>query len=297
MTAMRSLILACLTATFLSASSAAGSPLTVLVRETVERACLVSGREIAERGARESLEHATAAALRRQGPAAAQAIQHGGLELLEATARHGDDVLKLAQAAGPAGQRALALEADRLVPLARQYGPAVLDLEARVPGLGGRVFTTFGTELAPAVAREAATEDIPRLLLAAGRADSPATRAMLWEGYKQGGSEFLKRIDWKVVMAVGASVAVIDAAHRTTAPFAAAADVMRENPELTAETVSKVAGWASFGWGVMPLAIVGCLLWRFGLMPWHRPRPAANPRDEGRAAGVDEADPKSNAAA
>lgn len=296
MTTTRCLLCACLTAALLPAS-ATGSPLTVLVRETIERACVVSGREVAERGARESLERATAAAVQRQGAAAARAIQHGGLELLEATARHGDDVLKFATAAGPAGQRALALEADRLLPLARQYGPAVLNLEARAPGLGGRVFTTFGTELAPAVARQAATEDLPRLLLAAGRADSPATRAMLWEGYRRGGSEFLERIDWKVVMAVGVSVAVIDAAHRTTAPFDAAADVMRENPELTAETVSNVAGWASFGWGIMPLAIVGCLLWRFGLMPWHRPRAAAKPRDDGRDASTNEANPLSHAAA
>lgn len=276
---------------------AAASPLTLLVRETVERACVVSGREAVERGARESIEHAVAGAVRRQGPAAARAVQHGGLELLEAAARHGDEVLTLAKQVGPAGQRVLALEADRLLPLARQYGPTVLDLEARAPGLGGRVFKTFGTELAPAVAREAATEDLPRLLLAAGRADSPATRAMLWQGYKQGGGEFLERIDWKVVMAVGASAAVIHAAHRTTAPFDAAGDVMRENPELTAETVARVAGWAGFGWGILPPAVVGCLLWRFGLMPWHRSRAEAERSESRRDAESSESNTKSHAAA
>ena len=265
-------LFAILLAALLPASLAAASPLTVLVRETIERACQVSGREAVERGARESMEHAVAGAVRRQGPAAARAIQQGGVELLEATAKHGDDVLKLAKQAGPAGQRALALEADRLLPLAREYGPRVLDLEARAPGLGGRVFSSFGKELAPAVAREAATEDLPRLVLAAGRADSPATRAMLWQGYRQGGGEFLKRIDWKVVMAIGASAAVINAAHRATAPLDAAGDVMRENPELTADTVARVGGWAGFFWGLVPLAVVGCLLWRFGMMPWHRPR-------------------------
>lgn len=264
----------------LPAAPAAASPLTVLVRETVERACVVSGREAVERGARESLEHAVAGAVRRQGPEAARAVQHGGLELLEATARHGDEVLALAKQAGPAGQRVLALEANRLLPLARQYGPTVLDLEARAPGLGGRVFTTFGTELAPAVAREAATEDLPRLLLAAGRADSPATRAMLWQGYKQGGGEFLERIDWKVVMATGASAAIVTAAYRTTAPLDAAADVIRENPELTADTVARVAGWTTFGWAILPLVVALCVLWRFGLMPWHRPRPLTTPADQ-----------------
>lgn len=295
MTAARCMLCVCLT--LASLPTAFASPLTMLARETIERACVVSGREIVERGTRESLERAAAAAVAKQGPAAAQAIQHGGLELLEATTRLGDDVLKLAKTAGPAGQRALALEADRLIPLARQYGPAVLDLEARAPGLGDRVFTTFGSELAPAVARDAATDDLPRLLLAAERADSPATRALLWQGYKQGGSEFLKRIDWKVVMAVGASVAVIDAAHRTTAPFAAAADVMRQNPELTAQTVGRVAGWAGFGWGIMPLAIVGCLLWRFGLMPWHRPKPSLKRPDDDRDGRLIDDAPNSRAVA
>ena len=296
MTASRCLLGVYLTGALLPAA-AAGSPLTILVRETIERACIVSNREVLERGTRESLERAAATAVGQQGPAAARAIQHGGLELLEATARHGDEVLELAKAAGPAGRRALALEADRLVPLARQYGPAVLDLEARAPGLGGRVFTTFGNDIGQAVTREVATSDLPRLLLAAERADSPATRALLWEGYQRGGSEFLNRIDWKVVMAAGVSVAVIDAAHRTTAPFHAAADVMRENPELTAQTVGNVAGWASFGWGIMPLAVVGCLLWRFGLMPWHRPWPAAKPTGGRRHANANETDPKSHAAA
>jgi hypothetical protein len=257
----------------LPAATAAASPLTVLVRETVERACVVSGREAVERGARESLEHAVAGAVRRQGPEAARAVQHGGVELLEATARHGDDVLVLAKHAGPAGQRALALEADRLLPLARQYGPTVLNLEARAPGLGGRVFTTFGTELAPAVAREAATEDLPRLLLAAGRADSPATRAMLWQGYKRGGGEFLKRIDWKVVMATGASAAVIHAAHRTTAPHAAVGEAIRNDPDTAREAARAILnGWSRFWWASIPPAVALCLLWRFGLMPWHRPR-------------------------
>lgn len=264
----------CVIALFLLAvpETASASPLTVLVRETIERACIVSGRDLVERGARESLEHATTAAVRRHGPAAARAIQSGGIELIEATARHGDDVLAFAKAVGPAGARALALEADRLLPLARRYGPAMLDLEARVPGLGSRVFATFGKELGPAVAREAATADLPRLVLAAGRADSPATRAMLWQGYKQGGGEFLKRIDWKVVMATGVSLALIDAAHRTTAPHAATAAAITKDPELARSAAHDILqGWGSIWWAILPPGVAFCLLWRFGLMPWHRP--------------------------
>ena len=282
MTAARLCFAACFAA-LLPAGPAFASPLTVLVRETVEQACIVSGREVAERGARESLEHAVAGAVRRQGPSAALAVKHGGLELLEATAKHGDDVLTLAKGAGPLGQRALALEAERLVPLARQFGPAVLDLEARAPGLGGRVFSAFDSQLAPAVAREAATEDLPRLLLAAERADSPATRTMLWQGYQRGGGAFLARIDWKVVMAAGVSVAVIDAAHRATAPHAAAGEAIRKNPDIARQAVHGIFnGWGAFCWALIPPGVVFCLLWRFGLMPWHRHRPAVKrPADIG----------------
>jgi len=270
MTTIRLSLIVCLATALVPTRIAAGSPATVVMREVLERACIVSGREGLERAARETAEHAIAGAVRRQGPAAANAVSHGGLELLEATARHGDDVLRLAKGAGPMGQRALALEADRLLPLARRYGPVVLDLEARAPGLGGRAFQAFGDDIGSALARNAPTQDLPRLVLAAERADSPATRALLWQGYQRGGSEFLQRIDWKVVMAVGVSAAVIDAAHRTTAPHAAAAQAIRENPEIAKEAVGTIVGWTSFSWAILPLLVTFCLLGRFDLMPWHR---------------------------
>lgn len=272
MTAARLLSAACCLAAILPTGTAVGSPLGTLIREAVERAVRVSGREGLERTARESAEQAVAVAVRRHGPAAAEAISRGGLELLEVGARHGDDVMQLAKAAGPAGQRALALQADRLVPLARRYGPVVLDLEARAPGLGGRVFSTFGDDVGAAVARTAATEDLPRLVLAAERADSPATRALLWKRYQQGGRTFLEAIDWKVVLAVGTSVAAIDAAHRATTPYVAMGDSIRENPEIADKAVGGFFyGWSAFSWALLPPGVVFCLLWRFGLMPWHRP--------------------------
>jgi hypothetical protein len=286
MTSIRLLAATCCLAVFLPTGSAVGSPVSVLIREAVEQACKVSGREGLERTARESAEQAVAVAVRRHGPAAAEAVSRGGLELLEVGARHGDDVLRLAKSASPAGQRALALQADRLVPLARRYGPVVLDLEARAPGLGGRVFSTFGDDLGSAVARKAATEDLPRLVLAAERADSPATRALLWSRYQQGGGAFLKAIDWKVVLAAGTSVAIINAAHRATTPYVAMGDSIRENPEIAGKAVDGMFhGWSAFSWAMLPPAVVFCLLWRFGLMPWHRPVTDRRPTAEGPYAG------------
>jgi len=283
MTTTRSTFIACLIACLIAvlvAAEASASPMTILVRETIERACVVSGRKVTQQAARESMEHALAGAVRRQGHAVTKAVSHGGLELLEASAKHGDDIFRLAKAASPGGQRALALEADRLLPMARQYGPTVLDLEARAPGVGSRVFTTFGKKLGPDVAREAAIEDIPRLLIAAQRADSPATRAMLWECYRKGGSEFLKRLDWKVVLATGTSIAVINGVHRTTEPHAAAGAAIREHPEVATQAVNHLlGGWGAFGWAMLPPGIVLCLLWRFGLMPWHRPLKPKPERD------------------
>jgi hypothetical protein len=281
MTSTRLFAATCCLAVFLLTGTAAGSPIGVLIREAVEQACKVSGREGLERTARESAEQAVAVAVRRHGPAAAEAVSRGGLELLEVGARHGDDVLRLAKAASPAGQRALALQADRLVPLARRYGPLVLDLEARAPGLGGRVFSTFGDDIGNAVARKAATEDLPRLVLAAERADSPATRALLWSRYQQGGGAFLKAIDWKVVLAAGTSVAIINAAHRATTPYVAMGDSIRENPEIAGKAVDRMFnGWSAFSWAMLPPAVVVCLLWRFGLMPWHRPVAGRRPTAE-----------------
>lgn len=212
-------------------------------------------------------------AVRRCCPRVGPLVTDGGLELFEAAARHGDDVIAIAGKVGPATRRTLALEADRLVPLARRYGPEILDLEAEAPCLARRVAESFGPDMVGPLARNAAASDLPRLLAAAERATSPAARELLWMRCLEGGSQFLKWIDWRVVLATGLSVAVIDAAHRVTAPLAAAGETIRKNPEAAKQLGGSMIWWPSVLWSATPLLIAACLLWRFGLMPWHRRDP------------------------
>ena len=74
------------------------------------------------------------------------------MELIEAAATHGDEVMSLAVKASPAARRVFALNAESLLPLARRYGHEVLELEAKAPGLGERAFTVFGEQDAKLVA-------------------------------------------------------------------------------------------------------------------------------------------------
>ena len=254
----------------LVAAPGRASPTAVVVRETLEAVVKKGGGRLATSTAREAAERTLTAAVRRYGPRVGPLVADGGLELLEAAARHGDDVIAIAGKVGPAARRTLALESDRLVPLARRYGPEILNLEVKAPGLARRAADTFGADMVSPLARKAAASDLPRLVAAGERATSPAARDLLWTRYLEGGSQFLKRIDWRVVLATGLSVAAIDAAHRVTAPLAAAGDAIRDNPEAA----QQLGGWMiwlpSMLWSATPLLIAACLLWRFSLMPWHR---------------------------
>jgi hypothetical protein len=128
----------------LSASAAPG--VSVAVREALAVAARKSGREIAEASAREAAERVLERSVVRFGGKALVAAGDGGLELIEATAKYGDDVMRFAVDASPAARRVLALSAEEILPLARRLGPEAIELEARAPGVTGKVFATFGED-------------------------------------------------------------------------------------------------------------------------------------------------------
>jgi len=152
-----------------------------LVREAVEMAFRRSGREVAEKAAREAVEQSVEVGVAKYGPRAAQAVAEGGVELVEAVTKYGDDVMRVAVDATPAARRALALEPARMMPLVRDLGVEAVEIEARSPGLARRIFTSFGDDGARQIARQVPADDVPRLLPYAEKADSPATRRALLE--------------------------------------------------------------------------------------------------------------------
>jgi hypothetical protein len=240
-----------------------------LVREAVEMAFRRSGREVAEKATREAVEQSVEVGVATYGPRAAQAVAEGGVELVEAVAKYGDDVMRVAVDATPAARRALALEPARMVPLVRELGVEAVEIEARSPGLARRIFTSFGDDGARQIARQVPADDVPRLLAYAEKADSPATRRALLEAYEKEGRSIFERIPPKLVLAGGLSVSMVYGTHRMTAPFAAAANAMEDNPDLPRDVVHGTL-WIM---GAVAVLTTVFILAAFRLTPWQAARP------------------------
>jgi len=233
-----------------------------IVREVLDQGTRRSGSELAERHGRAVAERSIESAVKRYGPQAAAAIADGGTELLEAGTRYGDDVIRFAVEASPAGRQALVLDAGNLVPLIRELGPSALEIEAHSPGLGRQVFTIFGPDGAHAIAKSVPADDVPRLIAYAQRADCPQTRKILLETYEREGQSMFDRIPPKLIFAGGLSTAMLYGTHRLTAPAAAIGDRITHDPDLARRTVD----WMAVLGGGLLLLLMSACLYRFGLL-------------------------------
>lgn len=256
-----------------TASAFAAPGVSQLVREAVEFAFKKSGQEVAERASREAVEQSVEAGVKKYGPRAAQAVAEGGVELVEATAKYGDDVMRVAVEATPAARRVLALEPGRMLPLVRELGEEALEIEAKSPGLARRAFTTFGDDGARQIARQVPADDLPRLLKYAEQADTPETRRLLLDAYKKEGPSIFERIPASLVLATGLSASMIYGTHRATAPLDATADAIRDNPDIARDTAN------GFVWvfGIVAILATIFVLSAFRLTPWHANRPHSPP--------------------
>jgi hypothetical protein len=262
-----------------STGSACAAPgVSQLVREAVEFAFKKSGREVAEQASREAVEQSVEAGVKKYGPRAAQAVAEGGVELVEATAKYGDDVMRVAVEATPAARRVLALEPGRMLPLVRELGEEALEIEAKSPGLARRAFTTFGDDGARQIARQVPADDLPRLLKYAEQADTPETRRLLLDAYKREGTSIFERIPASLVLATGLSASMIYGTHRATAPLDATADAIRDNPDIARDTAN------GFVWvfGIVAVLATVFVLSAFRLTPWHS-RTSENHAPAGRS--------------
>jgi hypothetical protein len=250
------LILPALLATVLVPTPAVAGGRGTLAREALDLAARRSRRELLEHGARESAEQVVEAAVQKYGPQAATVIADGGLELIEAGARHGDGVIRIALEVGPAARRTLALDAGNLLPLARELGPEALEIEARSPGLARRVFSSFGADNARKMATTVPAEDLPRLVAYAERADTPQTRQALLDAYATEGPRLFQRIPPKLVIAGGLTGAMIYGTHRVTAPMAKLGDQIGADPDLA----KRMLDWlALIGGGLVTLVAIAFL--------------------------------------
>jgi hypothetical protein len=182
--------------------------------DVLEIASKVSGKTLTPAGRKLALTQLRNV-VARHGDEAILAARKGGLELIAVAEKYGDDVWKFAGRV-PAGARALAMRPRELLPLTRRIGTEVLELEARSPGMTRHVVKNFGDEGVRYFAKHVPAHDATRLMGYAGKADRPATRGMLLDYYKKGGTHFLEKLNWKHIMAGGLSAAAITAAYQVS---------------------------------------------------------------------------------
>lgn len=238
----------------------------VTVREVLELAARKSGREIVEKGAREVAEQTLERCAEKFGNKTFDAAADGGLELIEATTKYGDDVMRFAVEASPVARRVLALNAETLLPLARRVGPEALEVEAKTPGLATKVYADFGIDGGKTVAKSLPADDIPRLVEYAEKADSQDTRNILLQTYQKEGKKLFERIPPRSVLADGLTADMLSGTNRLTQPVAAISDVTKDNPN----SASDVAKYAIRIGALIVILLIVLLLWRFNLMPWNR---------------------------
>lgn len=248
-----SLIALCLFFTTPPATGSIAKP----VMEVVEQLAKKAGRAPAK-GAAEALE----LAYRTGGPAALKTARAGGLDLVEAAARHGDEVFSMA-ARVPAASSALASRAGKIVPLARRHGDDVLRIEAVAPGLADDAIKAFPKNTDLARLTKLPPADMQKVIsYSAHAADDTAARTLLRAVEKKGSSVF-ERLNPKQILAAGLSTAMVVTAGGGAVAIASSPDHTLDKMETLAKPVTYAGGAAI----IIIASILGVKLWI-----WLRPK-------------------------
>lgn len=223
-----------------------------IIQETIEIAAKVSGKVMSS-SSKKAAELVLTKAVTQYGDDAIKIARHGGIEAIKHGAKYGDDFWRLAKNASPSGMRSLALHADTLMPSAKRLGNNFIKLESKVPGLASRVVNEFGDNAVAHLAAKASPNDISKLLGYAAKADSPATKKLLFESYKKGGSTFLNNLNSKAILTAGLSTAMVVAAYKISNGIEdGIKDISIKNPDVAVKFFSKVV--SPFQWFLIIVA-------------------------------------------
>lgn len=236
---------------------AAVGPAAKIIDKLIHTATQVSGRGLSG-VSREAARTQIGRVLTRYGDdALLGAVRRGGIELVEAAARYGDDVWKYA-AQVPEGAVALATRTAEVLPLARRVGPEALRLEAKMPGIASPVASAFGDKAVPYFHRSVPTGDMARLVRYAQKADTPQTRALLLSHYKKGGSTYLDRLDWKRILAGGLSASMVISAYKISDGVEEGLkNLSANNPDMFSSTLKRALFWPMLPF-VLAVSLLGC---------------------------------------
>lgn len=238
------------------------------VELAVDQAARISGKKVTGSAAKKVMTDEVKRLAETHGTDVLKVVEDSGLELLEAVPKHGDDLVLVAMKASPQARRALALNVDQMLPLTKRVGVEALELEAKVPGQAAHAFEIFGDISGKGLAKSIPSEDLPRLIKYGERADTAVTKDLLLKSYAKEGPKLFERIPPQLVLAGGLSGSMLLGTHQAFATERAKADVLRDNPEIVRDVMNR----ATMVWGGISFIAILLLMWRFGLMPWHRSR-------------------------
>lgn len=211
-----------------------------VIQETIEAAAKVSGKALSSSSGKAAGKILTKV-VQKYGDDALKVVKNGGIEAIKQGRKYGDDFWKLAKHASPQTARSLALHADELMPIAKRIGPQFIHLENKIPGLASKVATEFGDDAVRYLAKNASPNDVSKLLGFAGRADSPATKKLLFESYRKGGTSILKKLDTKKILALGLTASMITAAYKVSDGIETGIEqVAKSNPETFQNVVGNI---------------------------------------------------------
>ncbi len=236
------------------------------VVEVLEQLGKLAGRA-PSRTAGEALE----AAYRAQGHVALEAAQHGGLDLVEAAARHGEGVMQLATHV-PEAARYVAAQPQQALALATRWGEDAVRLEARVPGMAEETARQFGrAELT--VLRGAPPADLFRLNGYAAHAHSLQTKAALLQGWKREGSAFLDKLDKHkaLILTTGLTLSMIKVADGME-------DAIRDIPRAVPQAIHALFSRLGDGGKIALIALAMGLSLALALRVWLHRRAASSSR-------------------
>jgi len=247
-------------------ASVRGKVVQDFYEEAVEQIIKRSGKEVVEQSSQKVAVKTLKRLTKTYGDDVIKVVNDSGFELLEAVPKYGDDIIEIAIKTSPENRHLFARNISELLPLVKRVGPTAIELEAKSPGLSRQVFKVFGDDAGKTIAKNVPAEDIPRLLKYGEKADSQATKKLLLETYRKEGKTLFERIPPKIILATGLSASMLYGTHQSTAPMRAVADTIKNNPDVAKKAVSLFSVYSA---GVI-LIIIILLLWRFGLMPWHK---------------------------
>ncbi|MBT5607625.1 MAG: hypothetical protein HOJ57_16925, partial [Lentisphaerae bacterium] len=145
--------------------------------------------------------------------------------------------------------------------MTRRLGRSVLRIEAKAPGLPRMLTGRYSDDVVCSFVRTIHPDDATKAAGFLGKADGPATRALLLKRYRETEGKVLKWLDWKTVMAFGLTAAVVTSAHEVSDGVQEGLKtVSQTSPETFGQTLTDLVAPVTGPLGWLGLGAVICLI-------------------------------------